>query len=456
MPKLPRFLPAVLLAATLATALLSVNYLSSAGQVDAPAGAQAQDQLRINELMADNKNTLVDPDEPGETPDWIELFNPGPGAVSLDGLGLADGLPLETGLAISNGLSIPEGGFLVFFADNDPGQGKLHTNFKLSNTDGESVILYNAVTKKIIDQIDFPALGTDVSYGRKPDGAESPAVLAVASPNASNALNPPRITDLTTPPYPAPADTGVSISATVTDTGSVATVTLHYSTTVGGPQSVAMAPVEANVYAANLPAQGAGTLVSYYVMAVDNDGESSRAPLAGRDYRYLSGYVAPVLLINEVVVENSNYFIDPDEPLETPDWIELYNPGPNAVSLDGLSLSDDNDNGLRFRIPNGLSIAAGALMTFLADDDVGQNTIRGNKPPIHLNFNLNKSDSFVGLYGGQGTVLIDSARIKNPPLLGAVGRIPDGAAWSAAPVCATFNEFNLLCDKAIYLPVSRR
>ena len=69
--------------------------------------------------MASNNKTLIDPDEPGETPDWFELYNPGPGAVVLDGLGLADGEPLESGFAITSGLTIPAGGFLVFYADND-------------------------------------------------------------------------------------------------------------------------------------------------------------------------------------------------------------------------------------------------------------------------------------------------------------------------------------------------
>ena len=79
------------------------------------------------------------------------------------------------------------------------------------------------------------------------------------------------------------------------------------------------------------------------------------------------------LVVNEVCYDNSAVA---DETGDTSsDWIELYNPGPGAVSLNGLTLSDDNDNGLRFRIPDGLTINAGAKMTFLADDDAGQNKL---------------------------------------------------------------------------------
>jgi hypothetical protein len=39
-----------------------------------PATAAA---LLINKIVASNV-AIPDPDEPGETPDWIELYNPGP------------------------------------------------------------------------------------------------------------------------------------------------------------------------------------------------------------------------------------------------------------------------------------------------------------------------------------------------------------------------------------------
>lgn len=127
----------------------------------------------------------------------------------------------------------------------------------------------------------------------------------------------------------------------------------------------------------------------------------------GGEYRYLTGYTAPQLLINEIVVENDVYFVDPDEALETPDWVELYNPGAAPVSLDGVRLPTTRMSRCASHSP-GFSIPPGGRMIILADDDVGQNIIRGNQPPLHMPFNLNKGDAFVGLYGGEGTVLIDS------------------------------------------------
>ena len=48
--------------------------------------------LIINELMADNETTIEDPEEPGEYPDWIELYNSSGETFILNGLFLTDDL----------------------------------------------------------------------------------------------------------------------------------------------------------------------------------------------------------------------------------------------------------------------------------------------------------------------------------------------------------------------------
>lgn len=52
--------------------------------------------LVINEFMADNNTVLEDPDEAGESPDWIELFNGSAEPVTLSGLFLTDDLQRPT------------------------------------------------------------------------------------------------------------------------------------------------------------------------------------------------------------------------------------------------------------------------------------------------------------------------------------------------------------------------
>ncbi|MHC4745677.1 MAG: PEP/pyruvate-binding domain-containing protein [Planctomycetota bacterium] len=55
-----------------------------------PGGGGPTSGLYINEFMADNETTKEDPDEPGEYPDWIELYNAGPEPIDLGGMYLTD------------------------------------------------------------------------------------------------------------------------------------------------------------------------------------------------------------------------------------------------------------------------------------------------------------------------------------------------------------------------------
>jgi hypothetical protein len=141
--------------------------------------------LVINEIMADNVSTLEDPDEPGEFPDWIEIYNGTSGTISLAGMYLTDD-PLQlTKWKMAPQLSIASGGYLLFYADDDGTQGPYHTNFKLSST-GESLALVDTDGKTIIDSIVFDQQRTDVSIGRYPSGGNGWGFMSQATPGTAN------------------------------------------------------------------------------------------------------------------------------------------------------------------------------------------------------------------------------------------------------------------------------
>ena len=53
--------------------------------------------------------------------------------------------------------------------------------------------------------------------------------------------------------------------------------------------------------------------------------------------------------INELVSSNQGSYYDEDG--DTPDWIEIYNPTSNTISLYNWGLSDDIDDLYKWRFP---------------------------------------------------------------------------------------------------------
>jgi hypothetical protein len=145
-----------------------------------------------------------------------------------------------------------------------------------------------------------------------------------------------------------------------------------------------------------------------------------------------------LVIINEIMADNTRTYEDPNEPLEYPDWIELYNPAPVPVNLGGMYLSDDPADSQVYRIPDGVVIGANSYLVFVADGEPEQG-------PLHTNFRLSK--------GGEGVTLIDKAS-RSFRLLDQVeydglaedvsyGRFPNSAdAWRVLGA-ATPGSFNL-------------
>ncbi len=76
----------------------------------------------LNEIQTSNQTTISD--ENADTPDWIELFNPGPASVDLNGWGLSDSTNALFKWTFTNA-SLAPGSFMLVFAsgkDRQPGQ----------------------------------------------------------------------------------------------------------------------------------------------------------------------------------------------------------------------------------------------------------------------------------------------------------------------------------------------
>lgn len=151
-----------------------------------PAAVGETPVLFINELMAQNSMTIAD--ENGEYDDWIEIYNPNNFEVDIAGFYITDNYNLLTKYEFPFGsdlTKIPANGFKLIWADNQPEQGPLHTNFGLS-MNGEVVALVAPNGTAIIDSISFGAQTLDISFGRQNDGQTPWVTFANPTPGESN------------------------------------------------------------------------------------------------------------------------------------------------------------------------------------------------------------------------------------------------------------------------------
>ncbi|HWB07269.1 MAG TPA: lamin tail domain-containing protein [Verrucomicrobiales bacterium] len=148
-------------------------------------------EIRINEWMADNSGSVLDPAD-NNNDDWFELHNPTAQPVSLAGWKLSDD-PANPGLfTIPANWTIPANGYLLVWADDQTAQNPappvansaLHVNFKLNN-DGETIVL-SAPDNREIDRVAFGEQSNDGVEGRYPDSGAGIAALTVPSPGTAN------------------------------------------------------------------------------------------------------------------------------------------------------------------------------------------------------------------------------------------------------------------------------
>ncbi len=137
---------------------------------DAPASFRAYtvgynpvSTLQVTEIMASNATSLAD--EFGEFDDWVEIGNYGPDPVDLTGMFLTDNFGDHRKWMLPE-VVLDANGYLVIWCDNEPEQGPLHANFKLSGG-GEDIALYDSEEhgNTLIHGFGFGLQNEDMTFG---------------------------------------------------------------------------------------------------------------------------------------------------------------------------------------------------------------------------------------------------------------------------------------------------
>lgn len=125
---------------------------------------------------------------------------------------------------------------------------------------------------------------------------------------------------------------------------------------------------------------------------------------------------AQTLVINEFMAANQAAIKDPDFNAYA-DWIELYNPGTQAVDLKNYSITDDLTKPKKYIFTASAIVQPGQYIIVWADD-----AAKG----VHTNFKLSASGEAIAIYAPDGT-LVDSVSFGAQQTDISCGRFPNGA-----------------------------
>lgn len=150
------------------------------------ASSYAHDRkaLRINEVMVENNQSIVD--DYGNRSAWIELFNANYAPLQISSVYLTTDSTNKKMYPVPLGdvrTKMPKREFAVFFADQDPDRGTFHTNFRLEPGKDNWIGIYDADGITLIDEVVVPAtLQPDQSWARSDDGSGEWEVRANHTP----------------------------------------------------------------------------------------------------------------------------------------------------------------------------------------------------------------------------------------------------------------------------------
>ena len=151
--------------------------------------------------------------------------------------------------------------------------------------------------------------------------------------------------------------------------------------------------------------------VPFYFLARSKDGIERPYPLTGSALPFHIPE-RPKLVINEVLPR-------PLRGNEHGEFVEIYNAGEKAYSLEGLYLTDKRVNPLKWRLPLTGMIGPGEFKVVYAD---------GLGRGLHAPFKLSNGGEYLGLYHGReaGSLLVDHIAYAAVPANQSWGRERDG------------------------------
>lgn len=400
----------------------------------------------LNEVLARNSRAAVSPW--GNSPDFVELFNPSGTTVSVAGLGLGTSPDFSKAWKIPTGVSIPANGYLLIWCDASHAPSlsagsSLNSGFSLSGQ-SEDVVLFNSVGQPV-DVLSYGPQVNDLSLGRSGNNWQ---LLVTPTPGTVNSAAATlgsiaglRVNEWMAAPTSGsdwfelyntnslPVDLG---GLFVTDNPLLMGITNSPIAPISfiGPHDWVKFIADGNRSAgrdhANFSLNLEGetlrlydtnlTLLSAFDFGLQVTGVS-QGSLPDGSSNIVSFITTPTpgaanylpltnIIINEVLTHT-------DPPLE--DAIELFNPTTGSVNIGGWYLSDSQSDLKRFRIPDGTTLPANGFKVFY-QNQFGPADGETDTPPL-FTFNsahgdaahVSEANANGDLTGYRATVAFDAA-----------------------------------------------
>jgi len=255
--------------------------------------------------------------------------------------------------------------------------------------------------------------------------------------------------------------TGSSVVTGIAHDGSNS---LHIAATGAGGSLGSVQNVISNLFSTNI-----ATISFWFLPSTNGSGINFRVTsafrsLAPTDYRpglptpgtnnpvAMSLPAFPLVWLNEAQPENLTGLADNHGDREP--WVELYNAGPDPVSLEGWYLSTGYESLNQWGFPVGAMLQSGEFKVVICDNEPGESTAS----EWHTNFRLSPTNGSVALsWSPSGIQILDYLNYADVRTGRAYGDFPDGQPFfreefyrptpgatndhSAAPLTVFINEW---------------
>ncbi len=325
--------------------------------------------------------------------EWMELHNPGPNPVSLDGWTLTDGDNLT--VVFPPGTTILPGAFYLMERSSDQVVSDIPADFIYPGDlfDGGETLTLSDSAGQVVDT-------ANGNGGPWPGGSSSP----IASMERRDPLAPdsdsnwatndgfhrngldavgqpingtPRMPNSTVAPTATPSPTSTlsptpsasptaTATSTVTDTSTPTASPLPKATATPTPSTTAAPPATDTPTPSRTPVATATETIEPTATPSPSPTASPTSTATDSSTQTPTPTLTPTSVSPLAVIINELGWAG-TEASAFDEWIELHNPGGSAISLEGWVLTDGGDLLLHF--PAGLSIPAGGFLLLERTDD---------------------------------------------------------------------------------------